>query len=299
MSLKFNPPPNWPAPPAGWVPPSGWVPDPSWGPAPDGWQFWTDESGAPMPVGFDSVGGYGHMPLAGKKKKKWPWVVGVVAFVFIVASCSNSGKDATAEPAGAKAPAVASAIPKATPSPSAEPPEEEVSTPEPEPVEEEPIEESDPASAGPKAQQQFIAEIAKGAEAYDEASTELKQSRAMAARDKKLCSITGGSFTKWEGEISEIGANNDGDAHITVRFDQDVEIGTWNNAFSDIGDDTLIPSGSRLWETLSNMEEGATVLVSGKFLRGDSACVSDNNLTSIFGSSSPDFKARFSAVAEK
>lgn len=37
---RFNPPPDWPAPPLGWTPPPGWQPDPSWPPAPPGWQFW-------------------------------------------------------------------------------------------------------------------------------------------------------------------------------------------------------------------------------------------------------------------
>jgi collagen type III alpha len=38
--IKFNVPPNWPPPPAGWTPPPGWRPDPTWLPAPDGWQWW-------------------------------------------------------------------------------------------------------------------------------------------------------------------------------------------------------------------------------------------------------------------
>lgn len=37
---RFNPPPNWPTPPAGWSPPADWVPDPSWPPPPPGWQLW-------------------------------------------------------------------------------------------------------------------------------------------------------------------------------------------------------------------------------------------------------------------
>lgn len=39
-AVRFNPPPNWPAPPKGWTPPPDWEPDPSWPPAPPGWQFW-------------------------------------------------------------------------------------------------------------------------------------------------------------------------------------------------------------------------------------------------------------------
>ncbi|SPT54128.1 Uncharacterised protein [Actinomyces bovis] len=44
MALRFNPPPNWPAPPEGFVPPAGWQPDPAWGPAPEGWQLWVDDA---------------------------------------------------------------------------------------------------------------------------------------------------------------------------------------------------------------------------------------------------------------
>jgi len=44
MALRFNPPPNWPAPPEGFVPPPGWQPDPAWGPAPEGWQVWIDDA---------------------------------------------------------------------------------------------------------------------------------------------------------------------------------------------------------------------------------------------------------------
>jgi hypothetical protein len=46
MSYRFNAPPNWPKPPAGWVPPSGWVPDPAWGPPPPDWQLWSQDGPA-------------------------------------------------------------------------------------------------------------------------------------------------------------------------------------------------------------------------------------------------------------
>ena len=39
-TLRYNAPPTWPPPPAGWVPPRGWAPDPTWPPPPAGWEFW-------------------------------------------------------------------------------------------------------------------------------------------------------------------------------------------------------------------------------------------------------------------
>jgi RsiW-degrading membrane proteinase PrsW (M82 family) len=43
----FNPPPGWPAVPAGWQPPPGWPPDPSWPAPPADWEYWLPASPAP------------------------------------------------------------------------------------------------------------------------------------------------------------------------------------------------------------------------------------------------------------
>ncbi len=47
----FNPPPGWPAMPAGWQPPSGWQPDPTWPPAPADWEYWRPVPPARAPEG--------------------------------------------------------------------------------------------------------------------------------------------------------------------------------------------------------------------------------------------------------
>jgi hypothetical protein len=44
MGYRFNPPPNWPAPPPGWVPAPGWRPSPEWPAPPPGWQLWIDDT---------------------------------------------------------------------------------------------------------------------------------------------------------------------------------------------------------------------------------------------------------------
>jgi hypothetical protein len=41
--MKFNPPPNWPAPPEGFAPGPDWMPDPSLPAPPPGWQLWVDD----------------------------------------------------------------------------------------------------------------------------------------------------------------------------------------------------------------------------------------------------------------
>jgi len=49
---RFNPPPNWPAPPPGWQPPTDWKPDPSWPQPPYGWQLWINEPEPSVPTGY-------------------------------------------------------------------------------------------------------------------------------------------------------------------------------------------------------------------------------------------------------
>ncbi|MFF3447736.1 DUF4041 domain-containing protein [Streptomyces sp. NPDC002667] len=63
-TYRFNPPPSWPVPPAGWTPPADWRPDPSWPPMPAGWQLWVAEAalttgtlGAGLAAGATAVPG--------------------------------------------------------------------------------------------------------------------------------------------------------------------------------------------------------------------------------------------------
>jgi len=55
VTLRFNPPPNWPRPPAGWMPPAGWKPDPSWPSPPAGWHLWLPDANAGAPTRAGSV----------------------------------------------------------------------------------------------------------------------------------------------------------------------------------------------------------------------------------------------------
>ena len=61
MNLVFNPPPNWPKPPAGWVPPPEWRPDPAWGPLPSGWSLWVDKEGEEADLSDPSGNGKQHI----------------------------------------------------------------------------------------------------------------------------------------------------------------------------------------------------------------------------------------------
>lgn len=78
--MRFNPPPNWPQPPAGWTPPPGWEPDPTWGPAPEGWQFWVSDA---QPTGQYAAPAGQYRPTKPSGSKTGV-VVGAAALVVLL-----------------------------------------------------------------------------------------------------------------------------------------------------------------------------------------------------------------------
>lgn len=67
VTMRFNPPPNWPTPPPGWRPGPGGKPDPAWDPPPPGWNIWVDES--PDAEGAHPSGAAGK---AGERRRREP-----------------------------------------------------------------------------------------------------------------------------------------------------------------------------------------------------------------------------------
>lgn len=113
MSPRFNPPPNWPAAPAGWTPPPGWAPDPSWGPVPQGWALWVeDHAGIQPTMPVHPAGPATALPVvdqfAGQPQEQKSWIKrhkvlagagALVALVVVIAALGGGGDDD--EPASA------------------------------------------------------------------------------------------------------------------------------------------------------------------------------------------------------
>lgn len=89
--MRYNPPPTWPQPPAGWSPPPGWAPDPAWGPPPPGWALWVPDEqpsggyAAPAQGGGYGAPGPGGPGSGGSGGKGALWaVIGVVVVLVLV-----------------------------------------------------------------------------------------------------------------------------------------------------------------------------------------------------------------------
>jgi hypothetical protein len=170
------------------------------------------------------------------------------------------------------------------------------------PVEEEPVKE-EPAVGEygnyPAAQVKFVKVIEVARDKIDAAETDLQESVALRQRDKDLCAILGNyTATNWTGVFDNVGANGEGKAYVEIKIADNVKIKTWNNAFSDSGDGTLIPETSNFFNSLVALKKGDLVTFSATFLRGDNFCLKKANLTQTFYAIDPGFIVRFTNVSK-
>jgi hypothetical protein len=109
MGYRFNPPPNWPAPPPGWVPLPGWRPPAEWPAPPPGWQLWIDDmtpasnpvggSGATSPPQASPRGhGVSHVPprrrprrRSSRKLNAFLLLCATIAVIVVIANALSSG----------------------------------------------------------------------------------------------------------------------------------------------------------------------------------------------------------------
>lgn len=153
------------------------------------------------------------------------------------------------------------------------------------------------AAAQPAEQLQFIAIFEDAVDKYSAASTELQAANVLNERDDDLCVVTNqGRVDGWIGEVDRVGANGDGKGIVSVEIAPDLMLKTWNNAFSDILDDTLIEPSSALFDKILPLEGGETVRISGRFVEGSNHCLKDSRLTDSGRSSDPDFIFKFQEV---
>lgn len=150
----------------------------------------------------------------------------------------------------------------------------------------------------PDQQVSFITAIENGRAELDAATTDLQRSKALRDRDRALCDLLENYVaTDWVGTIERIGANGEGKAYLTLEIGEDARVQTWNNAFSDIGDNTLIPENSEVFAVIVPLTEGDRVRFSATFLKGSDTCLKAGNFTETFYGIDPEFIVRFTQVS--
>ncbi len=120
----------------------------------------------------------------------------------------------------------------------------------------------------PDDQKQFEEICSQYRTEYDKASNEIQQSVARNGRKNALQQLGIKYIEDWIGTLDNLSINNDGKGIITIELQSGLKIRTWNNAFSDIGDNTLISPESTVFNSLINLKEGQKVSFSGTFITG-------------------------------
>ena len=262
--------------------------------------------------GRDSTG----QRLAGyEQHKKIAWIV--TPIVLVLGLISNAvlgiGDDDTStasserEEIVAEAPAEVEAEPaEAEPAEDAEEATEAEAEPdeaivEEEPVDQEPVEDAPAVEAPadvPAAQQAMSDAVEQGRLDAEDAESDLQRANVLNVRSETMCdSVPDGAVDQWVGTVVTVDANGEGKAVVVVSIEDDIEIGTWNNAFSDISDNTLIEQGTPLYDAALELVPGDVVKFSGTLKsgsEGNDTCYYTSNLTEVMSIESPDYIISFS-----
>ena len=156
-----------------------------------------------------------------------------------------------------------------------------------------------PIDAPTQDQPAFIAAIKAARVEYRNAANQLAQGAARPHRARAICqAVSSPNVQGWLGRIATLTTNGEGKGVLLVTLGDDIEVGTWNNAFSDIGDHTLIDPNSPLFQTLATLRPGTSVRFSGSFVTSATDCFHERSVTMDGSIGEPEFVFRFSQVEE-
>lgn len=161
---------------------------------------------------------------------------------------------------------------------------------------------SDVSDDAPKDEKEFVKIVQTAQETADGNDNEMKVAQARKTRNADLCDALpgNGSVSEWIGTVTDLDTTLGGDSGVlTLEMAEDIEVGTWNNGFSDLHDHTLIPTDSELYNDLASLEEGDEVVFSGKFVAHGDDCTRESSLTDYGGMTSPSFIFKFDSVKAK
>ena len=149
----------------------------------------------------------------------------------------------------------------------------------------------------PVDQVRFIAIAKEHAASYQASPNDLAKGGVRNTRKVALCNaLRSRQIEDWVGTIYKLSSNNEGKGVLTVQLSDDIYLKTWNNNFSDIGDQTLIDPNSSLFITLSSLKSGTAIKFSGSFIPSDTDCVREGSLTQSGSMTEPEFIMKFTKI---
>ncbi len=211
------------------------------------------------------------------KKKRW-WAV-IVFALFVLGRSAGDDAEPAKEAGTPVATTAAAGVTETTAATSAPP-------------------KANPYGTYPADEAAFIQAAATGQNAARTAENDLQKGAAKATRDAAMCAaLRTKNVSNWTGKLTTVDANGEGKGVLTVEIAEGIEVKTWNNAFSDVMDATLIDPSSPVFTSALALKEGQTVKFSGTLLAQERECLKETSLTLNGKLTSPSFLIRLSAIS--
>lgn len=154
------------------------------------------------------------------------------------------------------------------------------------------------APSMPSDQLNFVSTVTESRNRYTQSrGNEMAQGAIRPERAARLCQMGyPRSVYEWVGTIRQATTNGEGRGVISIEIAPEIYVKTWNNALSDIGDNTLLDPTSPVFQAASGMRVGQRVRFSGAFLRGRTDCVNESSMTMDGSMRKPEFLMRFTSL---
>lgn len=154
------------------------------------------------------------------------------------------------------------------------------------------------ASQMPEQEEKFIEIVSSAISSAKGVDNDMKLGGIKAKRDKAVCATLSKDkkIKNWAGKVKTVSANSDGYGVLALEIAPDIELKTWNNAFSDSRHHTLIAPDSELFSVASDLKPGDTVSFSGRFIPSSKDCIVESSMTLYGKVNEPEYIFKFSGL---
>jgi hypothetical protein len=147
----------------------------------------------------------------------------------------------------------------------------------------------------PEEQQKLVAVLSEFQKLASEAKNDLQLAQLRDRRKNAIRALSANLKVKdWTGRVQTLTTNSDGLGVLVVELAPNILIGTWNNAFSDVVENTLIPKSTPLYERISMLKVGDGIKFSGNFFVSEEDEIREKSLTMRGSLAEPEFLFKFS-----
>jgi hypothetical protein len=149
----------------------------------------------------------------------------------------------------------------------------------------------------PSDQIRFEKAVISARESYLKAPNELAAGGTRSARQQAICNaVVNQQANDWIGRVETLTSNGDGKGVVSLSVTQYMHVSTWNNAVSDVIDQTLIDPNSSVFKDLVSLKVGDLVKFSGQFSSSRTDCVGEKSVTLRGSMTDPAFTMRFTSI---